>query len=87
MLCGLCAGNLKLTFPTAVAATQLAWGMLAAPEGYSSSPSTSAHLASLQWATDYLMACRPSANQFVAQVRTFMVPFLSCLQHCMLLKS
>lgn len=62
------AGNLKLTFPTAVAVTQLAWGMLAAPEGFSSSPSTSAHLASLKWGVDYLMACQPSSSEFVAQV-------------------
>ena len=62
------AGNLKLTFPTAIAATQLAWGMIAAPGGFSGSASTGAHLASLKWGTDYLMACRPSSTEFVAQV-------------------
>ena len=63
-----CAGNLKLTFPTAIAATQIAWAMIAAPGAFASSPSTSAHLSSLQWGTDYLMACRPTSWDFVAQV-------------------
>ena len=63
------AGNLKLTFPIAIAATQLAWGMIAAPGGFAGSPSTAAHLASLKWGTDYLMACRPSTTDFVAQAR------------------
>ena len=63
------AGNLKLTFPIAVAATQIAWAMIAAPGAFASTPSTKAHLASLKWGTDYLMACRPSPTQFVAQVR------------------
>lgn len=42
--------------------------MLAAPQGFSNSPSTAAHLASLKWAVDYLMACHTSASAFVAQV-------------------
>ena len=67
--CGMHAGNLKLTFPIAIAATQLAWGMIAAPGGFAGSPSTAAHLASLKWGTDYLMACRPSPTEFVAQAR------------------
>ena len=69
MRCAVHAGNLKLTFPIAIAATQLAWGMIAAPGGFAGSPSTAAHLASLKWGTDYLMACRPSTTDFVAQAR------------------
>ena len=61
-------GNLKLTFPIAIAATQLAWAMIAVPGAFDSTPSTKAHLASLQWGTDYLMACRPSSTEFVGQV-------------------
>ncbi|KAL0033640.1 hypothetical protein WJX79_009306 [Trebouxia sp. C0005] len=60
--------NLKLTFPTAIAATQLAWAMIAVPGAFTSTPSTKAHLASLKWGTDYLLACRPSSTEFVAQV-------------------
>ena len=66
--CYTVAGNLKLTFPIAIAATQLAWAMIAVPGAFDSTPSTKAHLASLQWGTDYLMACRPSSTVFVAQV-------------------
>ncbi len=42
--------------------------MIAVPGAFDSTPSTKAHLASLQWGTDYLMACRPSSTVFVAQV-------------------
>ncbi len=66
--CYAAAGNLKLTFPIAVAATQLAWAMIAVPGAFASMPSTKAHLASLKWGTDYLLACRPSSTEFVAQV-------------------
>ena len=66
--CYTVAGNLKLTFPTAIAATQLAWAMIAVPGAFTSTPSTKAHLASLKWGTDYLLACRPSSTEFVAQV-------------------
>lgn len=68
------AGNLKLTFPIAIAATQLAWGMIAAPGGLGGTRSTAAHLASLKWGTDYLMACRPSTTDFVAQARSSTQP-------------
>ena len=66
--CYTVAGNLKLTFPIAVAATQLAWAMIAVPGAFASTPSTKAHLASLKYGTDYLLACRPSSTEFVAQV-------------------
>ncbi|KAL3162306.1 hypothetical protein ABBQ32_009993 [Trebouxia sp. C0010 RCD-2024] len=38
--------NLKLTFPIAIAATQLAWGMIAAPGGLGGTRSTAAHVGS-----------------------------------------
>ena len=66
--CDTAAGSLKLTFPVAIAATQLAWAMIAVPGAFASTPSTKAHLASLKWGTDYLLACRPSSTEFVAQV-------------------
>jgi len=42
--------------------------MIAVPGAFASTPSTKAHLASLKWGTDYLLACRPSSTEFVAQV-------------------
>jgi hypothetical protein len=66
--CYTVAGNLKLTFPIAVAATQLAWAIITVPGAFASTPSTKAHLASLKWGTDYLLACRPSSTEFVGQV-------------------
>ena len=49
------ADNLKLTFPTAAALFQMAWGIASLPGGGSEvNPSI---LTEMRWATDYLMAC------------------------------
>ena len=87
MRCAVNAGNLKLTFPIAIAATQLAWGMIAAPGGFAGSPSTAAHLASLKWGTDYLMACRPSTTDFVAQASNTVCASFGCRIQDLVLQS
>lgn len=60
-----CADNLKLTFPIAAAALQIAWGVASLP--------TSASLddqvyQQLRWAGDYLLACRLTPDTLVSQV-------------------
>ena len=50
-----CADNLKLTFPTAAALFQVAWGIASLPGG--GSDVNSLLLTEMRWGTDYLMAC------------------------------
>ena len=51
----LCAGDLKLTMPTAFTVSMLAWGALAFPTGYQKAHQMSQLLNTVRWGSDYLM--------------------------------
>ena len=48
--------------------TNLAWGMLAFKDGYTSSGQYEYGLKAVKWGTDYFIKCHPSANRFFGQV-------------------
>ena len=52
---GLCAGDLKLTMPTAFTVSMLAWGALAFPTGYQKAHQMPQLLNTVRWGSDYLM--------------------------------
>ena len=52
---GLCAGDLKLTMPTAFTVSMLAWGALAFPAGYQKAHQMPQLLNTVRWGADYLM--------------------------------
>lgn len=65
------ADNLKLTFPMATAATQIAWGLYASPGGFErSGQGLSYAVDNLQWVTNYLGLCANNGSYVVAQVRS-----------------
>lgn len=50
-----CAGDLKMTMPTAFTVSMLAWGALAFPSGYQKAHEMPALLNTVRWGADYLM--------------------------------
>ena len=64
---GLCAGNLKMTMPIAVATTQVAWGYSLSPNGYRSGNSSVLVADMLQWAGNYLTLCQ-NGTSYAVQV-------------------
>ncbi|KAL4420827.1 hypothetical protein ABPG75_010483 [Micractinium tetrahymenae] len=60
--------HLKLNFPLATSLTFLAWGALEFPAAYATTGQTQAALENLRWGADYLMACHPSDNTYIAQI-------------------
>ena len=61
----LVTGNLKLTFPTAAAALQLAWGVVSLPPSAVVDEQVYEHL---NWTAQYLIACRLTPDSLVSQV-------------------
>ena len=53
--CWRCAGDLKLTMPTAWTTALLAWGVLAFPQGWARAGGTAEALGAVRWGTDYLL--------------------------------
>ncbi|KAK9805406.1 hypothetical protein WJX73_001936 [Symbiochloris irregularis] len=62
--------NLKMTFPMAIAAGQMAWGLWAGSSGYNAAPNGGLTLAqeNLQWATNYLSLAQGNDSGYVVQV-------------------
>ena len=53
----------------AVAATQIAWGLYASPDGFVKSGAGLGYAVNnLQWVSNYLGLCQANATGFVAQV-------------------
>ena len=50
-----CAGDLKMTMPTAFTVSMLAWGMLAFPNGYTKAGQIGTGLGNVRWGSDYLL--------------------------------
>lgn len=77
--CVHCADNLKLTFPMAVAAGQMAWGLHAGSQGYSKAPNGGLTLVqeNLQWVTNYLSLAQGNNSGYVVQVSSPMHSWLT----------
>ncbi|KAK9809025.1 hypothetical protein WJX72_008102 [[Myrmecia] bisecta] len=60
--------HLKLMFPMGYTFTTLAYGLLEFEQGYQAAGVYDTALATLKWATDFLVKCHVSPFQFVAQV-------------------
>jgi endoglucanase len=60
--------TIKATFPLVHSLTTLAWGMLAAPQGYTGTGQDKALLSNLRWGMDYLLRANPAANKLVTEV-------------------
>ena len=58
----------KYTFPMAFTVTNLAWGMLEFPLGYTVAGETGNMQDSLKWGLDYLLKCKLSDTEVVAMV-------------------
>lgn len=64
------ADNLKLTFPMAIAAGQMAWGLYAGGSGYDAAPMGLTMVQeNLQWAANYLSLAQGNNTGYVVQVR------------------